>query len=59
MNSSNLAKCTSLTSFTSRASGCGGCMDTFDLFRNNLTSADVLSALSARYPDPSCVIFNT
>lgn len=34
-------------------------MDTHDLFKNNATSADVLGALTTRYNDPTCLIFNT
>ncbi len=34
-------------------------MDTYDLFKNNLTTTDVKSALDSRYPDSSCSTFNT
>ena len=50
--------CTDNTAFTTRATGCVGCMDTYDLFMGNTSSTTVNAALTARYPDPSCAVFN-
>lgn len=33
-------------------------MDTYDLFMGNTSSTTVNAALTARYPDPSCAVFN-
>lgn len=57
-SNSDSSTCTSSSNFNTRANGCTGCMDTFDLFKSNLTYIDVRTALSSRYPDPSCNTFN-
>jgi hypothetical protein len=56
---SNSTTCPTLNAFSSRVAGCIGCMDTYDIFKGNTSSATVMASLSSRYPDASCLQFNS